>query len=135
MSAGSKEVLGLRDPFRGQMIPVPRDPHRPHRRRGRLAPTGGRSMATYSSDDGRTWSKPTTLVDHPQDDNPYGLLRTRDGSLTCFLSVQAPWYGYTSAPAEMKHLRDGLNVHAGQITCQEVAASLKYDFVDPHELL
>ncbi|MEE2686007.1 MAG: sialidase family protein [Planctomycetota bacterium] len=73
------------------------------------APTGGRSMATYSSDDGRTWSKPTTLVDHPQDDNPYGLLRTRDGSLTCFLSVQAPWYGYTSAPAEMKHLLDGLN--------------------------
>jgi len=73
------------------------------------APTGGRSMATYSSDDGRTWSKPTTLVDHPQDDNPYGLLRTRDGSLTCFLSVQAPWYGYTSAPAKMKHLLDGLN--------------------------
>ncbi len=73
------------------------------------APTGGRCMATYSTDDGRTWSKPTTLVDHPQDDSPYGLLRTRDGSLTCFLSVQAPWYGYTSAPAEMKNLLDGLN--------------------------
>jgi hypothetical protein len=73
------------------------------------APTGGRSMATYSSDHGRTWSKPTTLIDHPQDDSPYGLLRLRDGTLNCFFSVQAPWYGYTSAPPAMKGLLDGLN--------------------------
>ena len=44
-----------------------------------------------------------------QDDSPYGLLRCRDGSLTCFLSVQAPWYGFQTAPPAMKNLLDGLN--------------------------
>ena len=73
------------------------------------APTGGRSMATFSKDNGRNWSKPVTIVDHPQDDSPYGLLRCRDGSLTCFLSVQAPWYGFQTAPPAMKNLLDGLN--------------------------
>ena len=43
--------------------------------------------------------------------------------------------GYRQALLDDPHLRDGLNVHAGQVTCQEVAASLNYDFVDPHELL
>ena len=66
-------------------------------------------MATFSKDNGRNWSKPVTIVDHPQDDSPYGLLRCRDGSLTCFLSVQAPWYGFQTAPPEMKNLLDGLN--------------------------
>ena len=73
------------------------------------APTGGRSMVTYSSDRGKTWTRPVTLIDHPQDDSPYGLLRCLDNSLLCLISVQAPWYGFPEAPASMKHLLNGLN--------------------------
>ncbi len=73
------------------------------------APTGGRSMVSASSDGGRTWSKPRTIMDLPQDDSPYGLLRLDDGTLLCFANVQASWYGYDKAPTELAHALDGLN--------------------------
>lgn len=73
------------------------------------APTGGRSMFTTSDDGGRTWSKPRTLIDLPQDDSPYGLLRLSDGTLLCFISVQASWYGYEKAPPQLADTLDGLN--------------------------
>ena len=73
------------------------------------APTGGRSMVTTSTDGGRTWSQPRTVMDLPQDDSPYGLLRLADGTLLCFVNVQASWYGYDEAPAELAHTLDGLN--------------------------
>jgi len=73
------------------------------------APTGGRSMGVTSSDGGQTWSAPRTLVDLPLDDAPYGLLRCRDGSLLCFINVQASWYGFPRAPAEFAQDIQGLN--------------------------
>ena len=73
------------------------------------APTGGRSMFTTSADEGRTWAKPQTLADLKQDDSPYGLLRLLDGTLLCFVSVQASWYGYEQAPPELADTLDGLN--------------------------
>ena len=73
------------------------------------APTGGRSMVTTSTDGGRTWSKPRTIMDLAQDDSPYGLLQLEDGTLLCFVNVQASWYGYDKAPAELAHTLDGLN--------------------------
>ena len=73
------------------------------------APTGGRSMATLSSDNGKTWTKPRTLVDLPMDDSPNGLLRCQDGTLLCFMNVQASWYGYRKAPPELAHVLNGLN--------------------------
>ena len=87
------------------------------------APTGGRSMATYSSDNGKTWTRPATLVDHPQDDTAYDVLRCRDGSLICLLSVQAPWYGYTKAPAEMRNLLSGMNTRQFSIRSSDAGAS------------
>ncbi len=73
------------------------------------APTGGRSMMTRSSDGGRTWSKPQTIVDLPLDDGPYGLLRCNDGTLLCFINVQASWYGFEEAPEEFRDDIGGLN--------------------------
>lgn len=73
------------------------------------APTGGRCMATFSSDNGRTWSQPKTIVDLRMDDSPKGLLLCQDGTLLCFINVQASWYGYSKAPAELAHFLDGLN--------------------------
>ena len=73
------------------------------------APTGGRSMLCTSNDGGRTWSQPRTILDLPQDDSPYGLLRLDDGTLLCFINVQASWYGYDRAPPEMAKVLNGLN--------------------------
>ncbi len=73
------------------------------------APTGGRSMATYSSDDGRTWSQPETIIDLPLDDGSYGVLRLADNTLLCFINVQASWYGFSEAPPQFRKDIDGLN--------------------------
>lgn len=43
--------------------------------------------------------------------------------------------GWRQALHHDPHLRDGLNVHAGQITCQEVANSLGYPFIAAEDLL
>jgi photosystem II stability/assembly factor-like uncharacterized protein len=47
------------------------------------APTGGRAMITRSNDEGRTWSKPETIIDTPDDDRHPSLLELADGSLLC----------------------------------------------------
>ena len=75
----------------------------------RPAPTGGRSMMCRSSDGGKTWSSPRTVVDLPLDDGAYGLLRCQDGTLLCFINVQASWYGFEAAPAAFRDDIDGLN--------------------------
>ena len=43
--------------------------------------------------------------------------------------------GYRQALLDDPHLRNGLNVHAGEVTCKEVAAALGYDFRPPLEAL
>jgi len=73
------------------------------------APTGGRTMACRSSDSGRTWSKPFTIIDHQLDDGPHALLTCRDGTVLCFGAVQASWYGYRQAPQRFQGDIDGLN--------------------------
>ena len=43
--------------------------------------------------------------------------------------------GWKRALAEDSHLRDGLNVAFGQVTCKPVAEALGYAFVDPSSLI
>ena len=43
--------------------------------------------------------------------------------------------GYHQALKEDRHLRNGLNVHEGKITCEEVARDLGYEYVDPETAL
>ena len=73
------------------------------------APTGGRSMMTRSTDNGKTWSRSRTVVDVPLDDGAYGLLRCPDGTLLCFSNVQASWYGFPKAPPQFQRDINGLN--------------------------
>lgn len=47
------------------------------------APTGGRAMLTRSADEGRTWSKPETLIDTPADDRHPSLLELPSGTILC----------------------------------------------------
>jgi alanine dehydrogenase len=39
--------------------------------------------------------------------------------------------GYKQALLDDVHLRNGLNVHRGIVTCAEVAEALGYDYIDP----
>jgi hypothetical protein len=40
-----------------------------------VAPTGGRAMIVRSTDQGKTWSQPSTLIDTPDDDPTIAILR------------------------------------------------------------
>ncbi len=48
---------------------------------GIVAPTGGRAMIMRSTDEGKTWSKPVTLIDTPADDRHPAFVELRDGTL------------------------------------------------------
>lgn len=48
-----------------------------------LAPTGGRAMIMRSTDEGKTWSKPVTLIDTPDDDRHPAFVELEDGTLIC----------------------------------------------------
>ena len=43
--------------------------------------------------------------------------------------------GYRAALADDPHLRNGLNVHAGEVTCREVADALGYPYREPIEAM
>jgi hypothetical protein len=47
------------------------------------APTGGRAMIVRSTDQGKTWSKPATLVDTPADDRHPAFVQLDDGTIVC----------------------------------------------------
>ena len=87
------------------------------------APTGGRSMIVRSSDGGRTWSRPRTVVDLPLDDSPCGLLRCEDGTLLCCVNVQASWYGFEKAPAGFETDLGGLNTRQCVVRSTDGGAS------------
>ena len=74
-----------------------------------IAPTGGRSMAVHSTDDGRTWSKPVELTNIPLDDGPVTLFVCQDNTVLCFINVQASWYGFSEAPPAFRKDLNGLN--------------------------
>ena len=73
------------------------------------APTGGRTMACRSTDGGRTWSKPFTILDHRLDDGAHAVMTLPSGRIICLVGVQASWYGYTHAPKGFEKDIDGLN--------------------------
>jgi len=73
------------------------------------APTGGRVMACRSTDNGQTWSKPFTINDYRLDDGAHAVFTCRDGTVLCFVGVQASWYGYTKAPKQFQKDISGLN--------------------------
>lgn len=62
------------------------------------APTGGRIMACRSTDNGKTWSKPSTIYDGPLDSRPSASFMTKEGTVIVIANVQASWYGFPEAP-------------------------------------
>lgn len=63
------------------------------------APTGGRALLCRSTDNGKSWTQPTTLIDTPGDDRHPVIVEMTDGSLLCVFFVIDNWYGYESPPA------------------------------------
>jgi photosystem II stability/assembly factor-like uncharacterized protein len=47
------------------------------------APTGGRAMLIRSTDGGRSWSKPQTIIDTPWDDRSPAFLELPNGAILC----------------------------------------------------
>ncbi|MBM3802330.1 MAG: exo-alpha-sialidase [Acidimicrobiia bacterium] len=69
------------------------------------APTGGRAMLVRSTDNGKTWSKPETMIDTGADDRHASILELSDGTLLC--SYFSSW-GMTDIekdPAFAHHVR------------------------------
>jgi hypothetical protein len=48
-----------------------------------VAPTGGRAMIIRSTDEGKTWSRPATLIDTPADDRHPAFVELDDGTILC----------------------------------------------------
>ena len=68
------------------------------------APTGGRAMITRSTDEGRTWTKPVTILDTPADDRHPAFVELPDKTLICSLFTYpgADPADYVKAP-ELAH--------------------------------
>src|SRR4051812_48689668 len=49
-----------------------------------VAPTGGRAMIVHSTNQGKTWSKPETLIDTPSDDRHPAFDELKDGKVLCY---------------------------------------------------
>ena len=73
------------------------------------APTGGRTMACRWTAKRAAWSRPQTVLDLPLDDGAHAVFTCRDGTVLCFVGVQASWYGYNQAPEAFQKDIDGLN--------------------------
>ncbi|MCP3689341.1 MAG: alanine dehydrogenase [Gammaproteobacteria bacterium] len=85
-----------------------------------------------------THSNPTYMVDdvvhYCVANMPGGVPRTSTFALnnaTLVGALALADKGYKQALSDDPHLRNGLNVHKGDITCREVAEDLGYDFVEP----
>lgn len=50
-----------------------------------VAPTGGRAMIVRSRDQGKSWSRPATLLETPDDDRHPAFVELPDGTLVCSL--------------------------------------------------
>ena len=61
-------------------------------------------MLIRSTDEGKTWSKPATLIDTPADDRHPAFLELRDGTILCsfFTYVGEPENGDLSKAPELK---------------------------------
>lgn len=55
------------------------------------APRGGRAMLVRSTDGGRTWSKPETIIDTPGDDRSPALVELPSGVILCSLFTLHGW--------------------------------------------
>jgi len=89
-----------------------------------------------------THSEPTYIVDdivhYCVANMPGAVAKTSTVALnnaTLPFALALAGKGYKKALLDDAHLRAGLNVHKGKVTCQAVAQDLDYDYVSPDEAL
>ena len=69
---------------------------------------------------------------------PGGVPRTSTFALnnaTLPFALALAGKGWKRALAEDEHLRNGLNIAYGKVTCRPVAEALGYEYVEPHNVL
>ena len=64
-----------------------------------VSPTGGRAMIMRSADEGKTWTKPVTMLDTPEDDRHPAFIELADGTLLCSVFI----YPGADAAAHQTH--------------------------------
>lgn len=78
-----------------------------------VAPTGGRAMLIRSTDQGKSWSKPETLIDTPMDDRHPALAELADGTLLCvFFTYQGKLW--TTNPSRVPRVRTTRSTDGGR---------------------
>jgi alanine dehydrogenase len=89
-----------------------------------------------------THDKPTYTVDgivhYCVANMPSGVARTSTLALnnaTLPFVLEIANKGYCQALLDNSHLRNGLNIFLGEVTCEPVAKNLGYHFIDPYPML
>lgn len=89
-----------------------------------------------------THADPTYVVDgvvhYCVANMPGGVPRTSTFALnnaTLPFALALADHGWKQALAEDIHLRNGLNIAYGKVTCQPVAEALGYEYIDPHNVM
>lgn len=101
-----------------------------------VAPTGGRAMITRSTDEGKTWSKPETLIDTPLDDRHPAFVQLKDGTvLGCFFTYagEAANNDYAKEPAmapRVHFLRSFDNGKTWEKKARQIQTPFLYDETD-----
>ena len=53
-------------------------------------PKGGQIVASYSADEGKTWTVPKTIIDTPEDDRDPSVVQLADGRILCTFFTYRP---------------------------------------------
>ncbi len=89
------------------------------------APTGGRAMLVCSKDNGKTWSKPQTIIDSPADDRVPHFLQLPDSTLLCCFNTSWSDNWHLNP---MAHKVGVIRSHDGGYTWEQNIRRLPSDF-------
>lgn len=92
------------------------------------APRGGRAMLIRSTDDGRTWSKPQTIIDTPWDDRSPAIAELPDGTLVCSFFSYAGHGDFGKEP-ELAHRTGMIRSQDGGKTWEQTPRRLPSPFL------
>jgi photosystem II stability/assembly factor-like uncharacterized protein len=100
------------------------------------APTGGRAMITRSYDQGKTWTKPETLIDTPADDRHPAFVQLKDGTVLCsfFTYFGEPrgksWADDPEAAVRVQFIRSFDNGKTWEKKARQIKTPFLYDETD-----
>ena len=101
-----------------------------------VAPTGGRAMIMRSTNAGKTWSKPVTLIDTPADDRHPAFVELRDGTLLCSIFTYSgepengDWGKDSALAVRVRFIRSFDGGHTWEKKSRQLQTPFSYDETD-----